>query len=176
MATTLVKEKIVVEDIELSMDSTIEQGRGTVTPFNAAYLPYTVSESVALALDNRYTSGYLDANFAKLAGDETVAFKLAPATNDNEGINLAQLNTETATLDNSKADKTNVLLKADPDGLNDGYNPANDFSPATKKYADGLIADKFLGAITGKFKAENSDGSGTIVTVTVTNGVITEIL
>ena len=176
MAIIFGKEKIVVEDIVLSMDTTIEQSRGTMTPFNAAHLPYTASESVSTALANRYTSSYIDSNFAKLNGDSTVSFKVNNASNNDEAINLFQLDSEIDTVNNNKASKTNVLLKSDPGGLNDGYNPANDYSPATKKYADGLIADKFLGAITGKFIAKSIVDGTTDVTVTVTNGVITEIL
>jgi len=170
------KEKIVVEDIELSMDGSVTQSRGTLTPFNAAYLPYTVTESVADGLNARYLSSYVDANFAKLAGDDTVAFKTANAVNSNEAVPLAQMQVEIDTLTDDKARKDNVLLKSDPYGLNDGYVPSNDYSPATKKYADSLIADKFLGAITGKFIAKSITDGTTNVTVTVTNGVITEIL
>jgi len=170
------KEKLVVEDMELSMSSTVQQTRGTLTPFNAAYLPFSASESVADGINARYTSVYMDANFAKLSGNDTVPFKVAQAVNSNEAVSLAQMTTVTDALTADKADKTNVLRKADPEGLNDGYVPVNDFSPATKKYADGLIADKFLGAITGKFIAKSIADGTTDVQVTVTNGVITEIL
>jgi len=169
------KEKVAVEDIELSMDTSVLQSRGDVTPFNAAHLPYSVTESVAVAQDNRYLSTYIDANFAKIAGDSTQTFEVADATLDTEAVSKGQMDIEIATLTDSKADKTNVLLKSDPNGLNDGYVPANDYSPSTKKYADGLIADKFLGAITGKFIAKSIVDGTTDVTVTVTNGVITEI-
>jgi len=170
------KEKIVVEDIELSMDNSVTQSRGTLTPFNAAYLPFEVNKSVATALNERYLASYVDANFAKLAGDDTVAFKVALAVTSNEAVPLAQMQAEIDTLTDDKARKDNVLLKSDPNGLNDGYTPSNDYSPATKKYADGLIADKFLGAITGKFIAKSIADGTTNVTVTVINGVITEIL
>ena len=56
MAIVFNKEKVVVEDIVLSMDNTIDQSRGTMTPFNASHLPYSVSESVTDALNARYLS------------------------------------------------------------------------------------------------------------------------
>jgi len=172
----LSKEKLAVEDMELSMATSVTQSRGDMTPFNAAHLPYSSTESVTQGLNARYTSAYVSANFAQLAGNDTVPFKVATAVNPNEAVTLAQMDVEIATLETDKADKTNVLRKADPEGLNDGYNPVNDYSPATKKYADGLIADKFLGAITGKFIAKSIADGTTDVVVTVTNGVITEIL
>ena len=173
---TLTKEKIAVEDIELSMDTSVAQSRGTVTPFNAAYLPYTATESVTDGLNARYTSAFIITNFARIGGNDTQLFKVATAVDDNEAVNKGQMDAEITTLTNDKARRDNVLLKSDPTGLNDGYNPSNDYSPATKKYADGLIADKFLGAITGKFIAKSIADGTTNVTVTVTNGVITEIL
>jgi len=172
---TLNKEKVAVEDMVLSMDTSIAQSRGVVTPFNAAFLPYTVSESVADGLNNRYTSAFILANFAKIDGNSSLPFNVANATNDTEAVSKSQMDAEITILTDDKARKDNVLLKADPTGLNDGYNPSNDYSPATKKYADGLIADKFLGAITGKFIAKSIADGTTDVVVTVTNGVITEI-
>jgi len=170
------KELVVVEDIVLSMDTSIAQSRGTGTPFNATHLPFTLSESVADGLNARFTSAYIVANFASLNGNPAEVFAVADATADVEAVNKGQLDAEIATLTDDKARKDNVLLKTDPTGLNDGYIPNNDYSPATKKYADTLIADKFLGAITGKFIAKDIADGTTDVQVTVTNGVITEIL
>ena len=169
------KELLTVEDMVLSMDATIDQTRGAMTPFNASHLPYSATENVKAALDARYTATYINANFAKLGGDSSNVFEVATATAGTHAITLTQYNSGISALETGKANKDNVLLKVDPDGTNDGYHPINDYSPCTKKYSDGLIADKFLGAITGKFVAMSTvDGSD--VTVTVTNGVITGIV
>ncbi len=165
---TLSKELMVVEDMVLSMDPSVTQERGVGTPFNAAYLPYTVSESVAVALNNRYTMGETDTKFALLAGLSTQAFEVNTATIDTHAIPKLQMDTALAL----KANETDVILK----GSAVSYTPASDLDPVNKGYADGLIADKFLGAITGSFIAYSIADGTTPVTVSVTNGVITGIV
>jgi hypothetical protein len=172
MAIAFKKEKIVVEDIVLSMDTTIEQSRGTLTPFNAAYLPYSTTQSVTAALDDRYTKSESDSRYAYKAGSDTQAFNVAMAVNGSEAVNLTQMETAINDLDTRKVEEGTVL-RTDID--NGTYNPQYPSSPATKQYVDAQIEDKFLGAVTGKFIAKNIDGSGNDVTVQVTNGVITQI-
>jgi hypothetical protein len=172
MSVIFNKEKIVVEDIVLSMDTTVDQSRGTLTPFNAAYLPYSVSESVKTALDNRYTKSESDSKYANIGGNSSVQFDVANATSGTNAVTYTQLETGLSDLNSRKVEEGTVL-RTDID--NDFYQPQYPNSPATKKYVDDQIEDKFLHAVTGYFMAKNSDGSGSDVLVTVTNGVITGI-
>jgi hypothetical protein len=166
------KEKICVEDIVLSMDTEIEQSRGILTPFNAAYLHYSDTQSVTVALDDRYTKSEADGRYAYKSGSDTQTFNVAMAVNGSEAVNLTQMTTELDDLDTRKVEQGTVL-RTDID--NGTYNPQYPSSPATKQYVDAQIEDKFLGAVTGKFIAKNIDGSGNDVIIQVTNGVITQI-
>ncbi len=159
MSANLFKEKICVEDIELSLDTSVEQTRGTLTPFNAFFIPYNTTElSVGVALNNRYTKAETQANFAKIAGDDTIAFKVFPAINLNEATSKQQVEDY---LD-YKADKDNVLE------LNNSnlYTPLSDYNPATKRYVDQQFVDGASGSFT------SADGK----TITVLGGLITEIV
>ena len=159
MSANLFKEKICVEDIELSLDASVEQSRGTLTPFNAFYIPYNTTDlSVGVALNNRYSKAETQAGFAKLGGDDTVAFKAFPAINANEAIVLSQLTTILA----DKADKDNVLELNN----SDLYTPLSDYNPATKRYVD----EQFTSGASGSFTS--ADGK----TITVLGGLITEIV
>jgi len=168
MATALKKELTGLEDLLLSMETSVVQNRGPITPFNAAYLPYSVSQSVTQALDDRYTRAETDVRYAAIAGLSTQLFNVATATGDTNAVPKLQMDTADAL----KADKTEVIRK----GASEAYNPSSDTDPVNKGYADGLIADKFLGAITAQFIAYDIADGTTPVTVTVTNGVITGIV
>jgi hypothetical protein len=170
MPLVLTKEKVVVEDMELSMDSSVDQERGTLTPFNAAYLPYTSSQSVTDGLDERYTRTEADNRFAEVNGNSAYEFNVAAGIDASHAVNKDQLDTIYNQLDGAKVDQGTVL-RTDID--NPTYTPQYDNSPATKKYIDDAIADKFLGAVTGTFIAE--DTSGNAITIKVTNGVVTQI-
>ena len=170
MATILTKEKLVVEDMELSMDAEVVQDRGTLTPFNAAYLPYSVTESVADAIASRYTISESDTRFAQVAGNATTSFNVATALLATEAVPLSQLTSRLLTLSQAKVEMADVIVK----GGGTTYIPITGTDPVNKTYADGLIADKFLGAVTTQFIAKNISGDD--VTVTVTNGVITGVV
>ena len=168
MATQLNKELIGVEDLLLSMDPAVTQDRGPITPFNAAYLPYSVSETVTQALDNRYTISQTDAMYAKLNGLDSEQFSVQDGSLPEHAVNRQQM----LDSDALKADKIEVIRK----GVGEAYTPSAGTDPVNKNYADGLISDKFLGAITAQFIAYDIADGTTPVTVTVTNGVITGIL
>ena len=89
----------LVEDIEFGFGAS-EQERGG-TKFNSAYLPYTDTESVTEALDNRYTKAYIDTNYAKIGGDATQLFLVANGVSGNQSVNFNQLDL--------KEDKTVVI-------------------------------------------------------------------
>ncbi len=159
MSVNMYKEKACVEDMELSLSASVVQTRGSLTPFNAFYLPYTTSElSVGVALNNRYTKAEMQGSFARVDGDETVAFKVYPAVNPNEATSKQQVEDYLG----FKADKTNVLE------LNNSvsYTPLSDYNPATKRYVD----EQFVGGASGTFTS--ADGK----TITVLSGLITEIV
>jgi len=159
MAASLFKEKICVEDIELSLDSSIEQTRGTLTPFNAFFIPYNLTDlTVGLALNNRYSKAESQSYFAKRDGDDTIAFKVYPAVNVNEATSLQQVHT----LLDEKSDKDNVLELNN----SDLYVPLSDYNPATKRYVDQQFVDGASGSFT------SADGK----TITVLGGLIMEIV
>ena len=171
MSITFKKELICKEDIVLSMDSTIDQDRGTLTPFNAAYLPYTASQSVTAGLDDRYTKADTDIRYALVNGSTTNTFLVADATTADEATTKRQLDAVESDLDTSKVEEGTVL-RIDID--NPAYNPQYPSSPTTKKYVDDAFEDKFLGAVTGQFIAKDTV-SGNDITIQVTNGVVTYI-
>jgi hypothetical protein len=166
MSLVLHKELIMLEDLALGF-GTSNTSRGSVTLFNAAYLPYNLSTTVAAALDARPTLAYTDVTYAKINGNGTVAFSVAAGVTALQAVNKQQLDTKAdASAVALKADKTNVLQ------LNNStsYSPSTDFNPATKGYVDTAIYDRFLGSVSGSFTSQ--DGK----IVNVTNGLITGIL
>jgi len=171
MATTLLKEKLVVEDMELSMDTEVTQGRGILTPFNAFFLPYSSTLTTGAALDDRYTKAEIVAGFAAIGGSDSEQFKVQDGSLNEHAVNRGQMLASDDLLDVAKAEKSEVIRK----GAGETYAPSAGTDPVNKTYADGLIADKFLGAITAQFIAKDIVDGTTDVTVTVTNGVITGI-
>jgi len=166
MSLVLHKELIVLEDLALGF-GTSNTSRGSVTLFNAAYLPYDLNTSVAGALDARPTLVYTNATYAAVTGDGAAAFSVADGVTALQAVNKQQLDTKADAGDLAlKADKTNVLQ------LNNStsYSPSTDFNPATKVYVDTSIYNRFLGSVSGSFTSQ--DGK----IVTVTNGIITGIL
>lgn len=163
MPSSLIKEKICTEDIELSNDSSVVQERGTLTPFNAYKLPYKTGYTTGVALDERYTKVDSDARYAKVAGDDTVAFKVFGGINPNEAINVQQIN--------DLMDST-IALKADVLELDNSvvYEPLTDYNPSTKRYVDQSILTRFENAVSGSFTS--ADGK----TITVVGGLITGII
>jgi len=163
MAVTLIKEKVCVEDIELSMDTVVEQNRGPMTPFNAAFLPYDATQSVEGALLARPTAVEGALIYANINGDLSQPFKVYGGINPDEAMNVAQIDDLMA---NTIALKNEVLL------LNNDtpYNPAANYNPATKLYADTVVSDRFQGVVSGSFTS--ADGK----TITVTGGLITAIV
>jgi len=167
MSVALTKEKVVVEDMELSLEVSIEQSRGVVTPFNAAYLPYTTGISVGQALTDRYTKTEADTNFALIGGDSLHTFLVGVATGPTHAVQKSQLDL--------KADITDVDLKADKANVleldnNDAFTPITDYQPATKRFVDDSITTKFQAGVSGSFTAASGE------TVTVTGGLITGII
>ena len=167
MSVALTKERVVVEDMELSLEVSIEQSRGVVTPFNAAYLPYTTGISVGQALLDRYTKTEADTNFALIGGDSLQTFLVGVATGPTEAVQKSQLDL--------KADQTDVDLKADKTNVleldnNDAFTPIADYQPATKRFVDDSITTKFQAGVSGSFTAASGE------TVTVTGGLITGII
>jgi len=169
MSIKILKGTGLVEDLEFGFGDT-EQERGG-TKFNSSSLPYSETESVKQALDARQTTVISDEKYATINGDIAKVFNVAPATEDTQAMPKSQIEATAA----SKANKVSVLLRDDSLN-NDGYVPSATYDPATKGYADGLIADKFLGAITVQFIAYSIVDGTTPVTVTVTNGVITGVV
>jgi hypothetical protein len=166
MSLVLHKELIVLEDLALGF-GTSNTSRGSVTLFNAAYLPYDLSTTVAKALDARPTLAYTDVTYAKINGNGTLVFSVADGVTALQAVNKRQLDNKADTSAMAlKADKTNVLQ------LNNSasYAPSTDFNPATKLYVDTSIYNRFSGSVSGSFTSQE----GKIVTVT--NGLITGIV
>lgn len=165
MAVLITKELILANDIEFGFDIS-DQSRGG-SQFNAAYLPYDLTESVAQALMARYTSVYIDASFAPINGSSTTLFDVANGTADFEAVNFQQLALKAdQSLMDAKADKANVL-ELDNTAP---YAPLTDYNPATKKHVDDSIYTAFQTGVSGSF--ESADGK----TITVTNGLVTGII
>jgi len=159
------KDLLAVEDVYFGF-GTIVQDRGTVTLFNAAYLPYTVSQSVTQGLDDRYTKAASDARYPNINGSGLTVFNVANGISGTNAVNFSQLAL--------KADITDVVLKAyltDVLTLTNStpYIPLSDYNPATKRYVDLAIINKFTPAATGSFTTVDNK------IVTVVAGVITGI-
>lgn len=162
MSITLTKEKICVEDMLYSLDGTIEQDRGFLTPINATHIPYIINFSVGQALDVRPTLDLVDTTYAKVNGNTLEIFNCADGLSPLNVLNKAQIED----LLSYKADKNNVLQ------LNNTlmYTPTIGTHPATKSYVDTSTANAF----------EDALDAGSFLTfegkvVTVINGLITGI-
>lgn len=103
MANIVSKGLLLVEDCEFGFDISDQERTGT--QINAAYIPYNVSESIADALNLRYTSTYIDSNFASINGSILEPFNVKDGELSNEAVNLSQLNLKANTNDlDGKAD------------------------------------------------------------------------
>jgi len=165
MAILITKELALVEDIEFGMDASLQDRGGN--QFNSLYLPYSVSQSVTEAINDRYLGAYVEANFAAIGGLTTQLFEVANGTSGFESVNYSQLalKADLSTV-NTKADKTSVL-ELDND---DAFVPSFDYNPATKQYVDGSVSNAFSAGVNGSFTAQSGE------TVTVINGLITGII
>jgi len=135
--------------------------------FNASFLPYTVSQDVTGALDDRYTKSYINTNFATINGSPAELFDVAEGLSGTNAVNFNQLDTkEDKSVVATKADKSNVLE------LNNStaYTPLFDYNPSTKKYVSDSITTAFQLGQTGVFISQDNKQ------ITVTNGLITGIL
>ncbi|MCI4437398.1 MAG: hypothetical protein JHC33_11385 [Ignisphaera sp.] len=165
MGIQVTKSPIGVEDITLGLGIDY-QPRGSITQFNAGHLPYTLSETVKTALDNRLTVLDSDAKYALVGGSSTQVFKCANGVFPTDAVNKSQLDVKAnATELDLKAYKYDVLEKTN----NIPFSPLSDYNPATKRYVDDSIYTKFQHAVSGTFISQDNK------TVTVINGLITNI-
>ena len=89
MALVLTKQLALVEDIEFGMGVTAQARGGNM--FNAAYLPYSTTQSVTNALDDRYLKTESDALFALMDGNSSQRFNVANGHVGTEAVNFSQL-------------------------------------------------------------------------------------
>jgi hypothetical protein len=165
MSIKLNKELLAVEDIYFGFGTSV-QHRGTVNLFNAAYLPYSVSQSVTHAIDSRPTLSDADIRYAAKAGSASQVFDVAPGVTGTDAVNFNQLKLKADITEvDLKAYKTNVLEKTN----SVSYIPLTDYNPATKRYVDEAIINKFALGATGTFTSKE----GKIITVS--GGLITGI-
>ncbi len=161
------KESALVEDIEFGMGVSAQTRGGN--QLNASHLPYNAVKSVTNELDLKAYSTDIADTYALMNGDSTEIFRVANGVNPEDAMNMGQA----SDLADLKADIADVLIRG---STNDSYVPQFDYDPATKRYADNSIADKFVGAITVQFIAYSISDGTTPVTVTVTNGIITGVV
>ena len=167
MAIFVKKSPALVEDIEFGFGPTTQIRGGTMV--NAEAIPFIDGgDNVKQALEARLTQLESDIRYASLNGNSAELFYILDGTLQEHAVTLRQLNL----LGAEKPDIADVIEK----GTTTAYTPSSGLDPVNKNYADGLIADKFLGAITGQFIAKSIADGTTDVTVTVTNGVITAIV
>ncbi len=167
MAVFIKKLPALVEDLELGFGAT-DQTRGG-TRINAAAIPFiNGGDNVQQALEARPTVTEADIAYAQINGSATEQFTVQDGSLPDQAVSRQQL----LDGDSVKANSVDVIVK----GASVAYTPSADTDPVNKGYADTLIANKFLGAITGQFIAKSIVDGTTDVTVTVTSGVITSIL
>ncbi len=93
----VLKQKIVVEDIEFGIDQVSQERGGQVQIYNrvnASHIPLLSGKSVEQAIDDigeTYTQEEMDSRFALLSGDSYNWFAVRNATEDFHAVSLYQL-------------------------------------------------------------------------------------
>lgn len=165
MGIVFSKELLAVNDIYFGF-GTITQTRGIVTLFNSAYLPYSISQSVTQAIDSRPTLAEADIRYAPIGGNALQVFDVANGITGTDAVNFSQLDLKANSTEVAlKAYKTDVLEKTN----SVSYIPLTDYNPATKRYVDESILNRFTFGATGTFHSQEGK------VITVTNGLITGI-